>query len=181
MYLLGGYSNSPVSYDKTEPFTGAIANNDYWVIKLNDLGTIEWQNTIGGNSNDRLVAMDERWPEGYVLSGTSMSYISGDKTVAYYGNADYWVVQINGNGELGWQRGYGGDRTENMYAICQTADGGYGIAGESHSGTTGNKTESGKGTADYWVIKLYPERDMKSDTGQKAQTFGRANTRMAKN
>ncbi|MFT5071880.1 MAG: hypothetical protein ACI8V8_001851, partial [Chitinophagales bacterium] len=46
-YILGGRSSSGLSGDKTE---GSQGNDDYWVVKLNSLGVIEWQNTIGGSS-----------------------------------------------------------------------------------------------------------------------------------
>src|SRR4026209_782397 len=45
-YILGGSSRSSVSGDKTE---ASLGNSDYWVVKLDNAGAIEWQNTIGGN------------------------------------------------------------------------------------------------------------------------------------
>ena len=45
-YICGGGSGSPISGDKTENSTGI---RSYWVVKLDSLGNIQWQNTIGGN------------------------------------------------------------------------------------------------------------------------------------
>jgi hypothetical protein len=48
--LFGGYSDSGISGIKTEDRIGY--NPDYWVIKTDNLGAIEWQKTIGaGNPN----------------------------------------------------------------------------------------------------------------------------------
>ena len=79
-YLLGGYSGSGISGDKTEACQGFA---DYWVIKLNSSGVIEWQNTIDGSGNDiLLLGVIQVADGGYLLGGSSSSGISGDKTEA---------------------------------------------------------------------------------------------------
>jgi hypothetical protein len=51
-YILGGYSNSNISGDKSENCRG---NDDFWIVKTDSTGNIEWQNTIGGiNLDDQL-------------------------------------------------------------------------------------------------------------------------------
>src|SRR5687767_5321616 len=50
-YILGGYSDSDISGDKTENCNG---NEDYWIIKVDSIGSIQWQNTIGGSDDDLL-------------------------------------------------------------------------------------------------------------------------------
>ena len=49
-YIIGGNSMSNISVDKAE--NNFAGSNDFWVLKLNSSGGIEWQNTIGGNGND---------------------------------------------------------------------------------------------------------------------------------
>ncbi|MBK7971097.1 MAG: hypothetical protein IPK08_20445 [Bacteroidetes bacterium] len=44
-YILGGYSASDISGDKNENNNGLI---DYWIVKIDSVGNIQWQNTIGG-------------------------------------------------------------------------------------------------------------------------------------
>jgi len=46
-YILGGWSESYISGDKTE---NSFGGSDYWVVKLDSIGNIQWHNTIGGNS-----------------------------------------------------------------------------------------------------------------------------------
>ncbi|HNJ90281.1 MAG TPA: hypothetical protein PLT99_12455, partial [Chitinophagales bacterium] len=97
-FICGGYSASGISGDKTE---GSLGGKDYWVLKLDALGNIVWQNTIGGSLDDILYDIALTTDGGYLLGGYSYSSISGDKTENNMGIAstdDYWVVKLNGDG-----------------------------------------------------------------------------------
>ncbi|MBK6484947.1 MAG: T9SS type A sorting domain-containing protein [Chitinophagaceae bacterium] len=150
-YILGGYSYSDISGDKTEASLGSL---DYWVVKLDATGAIQWQNTIGGSNYDQLSSIQQTSDGGYILSGYSSSGISGDKTEAYQGGFDYWVVKLDATGAIQWQNTIGGSDYDVLYSIQQTSDGGYILGGYSDSGISGDKTEASKGGEDYWVVKL---------------------------
>ena len=150
-YILGGSSMSPISGDKTDSCKGSF---DYWLIKLNSLGTIEWQKTIGGNQNDVLTGVQQTADSGYIIGGRSYSNISGDKTENCYGYADYWVVKTDSLGNIMWQKTLGGNNTDDLLSIKETDMGEYILAGVSSSGISGNKTEFNRGNGDYWIIKL---------------------------
>ena len=92
-FILGGYSYSSISGDKTEANIGGVWA-DYWVVKLNSSGAIEWQNTIGGSGEDYLYSIQQTTDGGYILGGESWSGISGDKTEASWGSSDYWVCLL---------------------------------------------------------------------------------------
>ncbi|MBK6640823.1 MAG: hypothetical protein IPG39_06055 [Bacteroidetes bacterium] len=47
--IFGGTSSSNISGDKTENSYGV---DDYWIVKTNSIGDIQWQNTIGGSSDE---------------------------------------------------------------------------------------------------------------------------------
>ncbi len=133
---------------------------DYWVVKLNSSGSIEWQNTIGGSDLDFLYSIAQTSDGGYILGGNSNSAISGDKTEASLGGSyDYWVVKLNSSGSIEWQNTIGGNGDDNLFSIAQTSDGGYILGGFSDSGITGDKTEATIGDYyyDYWVVKLAPD------------------------
>src|SRR6185295_18342869 len=49
-YILMGYSNSDSTSEKSE--NSWTSSYDYWVVKIDSLGNIQWQNTIGGNGNE---------------------------------------------------------------------------------------------------------------------------------
>ena len=150
-YILGGQSASGISGDKTKPSQG---NSDYWVIKLDSAGNIVWQNTIGGDNRDELNSIQQTADGGFILGGSSLSAISGDKTEARQGSYDYWVIKLDAVGNILWQNTIGGSDYERLLSIQQTADRGYILGGYSDSGISGDKTEAAQGYADYWVIKL---------------------------
>ncbi|MEP7128273.1 MAG: T9SS type A sorting domain-containing protein, partial [Chitinophagales bacterium] len=152
-YLLGGYSSSGLSGDKTETYQTAFSE-DYWVVKLNGSGDIQWQNTIGGTNGDNLNAVIQTTDGGYMLGGNSSSGISGDKTEANQGYTDYWVVKLDDTGNIQWQNTIGGNGLNYLSSVIQTTDGGYLLGGHSNSGISGDKTEVNQGDFDYWAVKL---------------------------
>ena len=139
-------------FNKSEKSRG---NMDYWVIKLNKEGSIEWQKTYGGQYADLLRSMEQTTDNGYILAGYSNSPVSGDKLDDNKGAGDYWIIKIDDLGAIQWQNTYGADGDDQPYAIHQTLDGGYIIGGNSNS-TSALTTQGGivsNGT-DFWVLKL---------------------------
>jgi len=151
-YILGGYSYSKNTGDKSE---NRIGDDDYWVVKVNSLGVIEWEETIGGTGSDLLYDIQQTADGGYILGGESMSQISGDKTENRIGGEpDYWIVKIDPVGNIEWDNTIGGTGDEGFSSLDQTSDGGYIIGGTSHSAISGDKTEGLIGDNDYWIVKL---------------------------
>ena len=151
-YMLGGYSQSGLSGDKTEASKGGL--NDYWIVKISSEGLKEWDKTFGGNGYDQLYSFQQTSDGGYLLGGYSNSGISGDKTEASKGGFDIWVLKISSSGTIEWDKTIGGTGGEHFYASVQTSDGGYLLAGSSSSGISGDKTEASKGSTDYWLVKI---------------------------
>ncbi|MBP9796008.1 MAG: putative metal-binding motif-containing protein, partial [Chitinophagales bacterium] len=151
--ILGGYSNSPISGDKTE--NNILGSDDYWVVKLNSTGDIEWQNVIGGSGQDWLYCIRNTTDNGYIISGRSYSGISGDKTEENIaGSSDFWIIKLDSSGVIQWQNTIGGNLEDWPLAIEQTDDKGFIVGGLSNSNLSGDKTEASLGTYDYWVVKL---------------------------
>lgn len=148
----GGHSGSNMNGDKTEANLGG---QDYWVVKLDPFGNIQWQNTIGGNYNDFLKSIIQSSDGGYLLGGYSESDISGDKTEdSSFSLSDYWVVKLDEAGNIEWQNTIAGGHADYLNSIIQTDDGGYLLGGYSLSGIWADKTEANMGSWDYWVVKL---------------------------
>ena len=146
-YVLAGSSTSMISGDKT------VANNlynDYWIVRVDSLSIIEWQNAIGGNGNDILMSIIATSDGGYFLGGYSDSGISGDKTEVNLGDDDFWVLKLDSVG----QNTIGGNSIDELYTAKQTSDGGYILGGESISDSSYDKSENNKGYSDCWVVKL---------------------------
>jgi hypothetical protein len=150
-YVCGGTSNSGISGDKTENSQG---NDDYWVVKLDSLGNIQWQNTIGGSGIDELHTISQTSDGGYICGGHSISNISGDKTENSQGFLDYWIIKLDSTGNIQWQNTIGGWEDDHLYSLVQTSDGGFICGGNSYSNNSGDKTENSNGLNDYWVVKL---------------------------
>ena len=149
-YIIGGSSFSGISGDKTELCRGML---DYWIVKLNSALLPEWQKTIGGNQTDELKNVFLLTDSTYILAGQSSSGISGEKTVINYGISDYWLVKLDKNRNILWQKTYGG--TNNQIAVKSIINNNYlYIAGYSDSDSSGVKSENSRGATDYWIVKL---------------------------
>ena len=149
--LIGANSFSSISGDKSELNYGYF---DYWVLELDDLGNIIWQKTLGGSNNETLTTFDKTSDDGYIIGGYTSSGISGNKTENSFGQNDFWIIKLDSNKNIEWQKTIGGTDEDQSYAIYETNDNGYIIGGTSNSDISGNKTESSKGSYDFWVMKL---------------------------
>jgi hypothetical protein len=150
-YIIGASSASEVSGDKETTSRGAM---DYWIIKLDKKGKIEWQQTYGGLYNDFLKSIEQTHDGGYIVGGYSNSPESGDKNNRNYGIGDYWVLKLNKSGSLEWQKTLGGDKDDQLSTLIQTRDGDFILGGNSNSGISESKSKSNKSGTDFWVIKL---------------------------
>jgi hypothetical protein len=149
-FILGGSSDSNISGDKTE---NCLGGTDYWMVKTDAMGTIQWQNTIGGSGYEYLFSIEQTTDGGYILGGYSSSNISGDKSENSIGGNDYWIVKTDSTGNVQWQNTIGGSSSDILYSINQTTDEGFILGGYSLSNITGDKTENNLGGRDYWIVK----------------------------
>ncbi|MFD1062733.1 hypothetical protein ACFQ1Q_05700 [Winogradskyella litorisediminis] len=126
------------------------AGGDYWVIKLNASGDLEWSRYFGGNFTDTAEGAVEMPDGGFIIAGGSDSEdtdITGNK-----GTYDFWVIRINSSGDLVWEKSFGGSQTDEARAIAKTSDGNIVITGDTRSNdldVLGNN-----GAADFWLIKI---------------------------
>ena len=126
-YMVAGYTSS----------FGA-GENDLWVLKLDSNGDIAWQKAYGGSSNDYPTSVQQTTDDGYMVAGTTYSFGAGE--------SDLWVIKLDSNGQISWQKTYGGSNVDWAFSIQQTADGGYIVVGNTFS--------FGAGEDDLWVLKL---------------------------
>jgi hypothetical protein len=134
---------------------GNNGNVDFWVVKLNSLGTLMWQNALGGVGLD--VASDiYETGDGFIACGYEGSTNTGDVT-GHHGLFDYWIVKLNKTGDLLWQKALGGSEGDWGRNILQTNDGMFIVAGTTQSSDGDVLINNGIETA--WVLKL-------NDTGE---------------
>ncbi len=160
-YLTGGRSFSTKSGDKTEELFGLF---DYWVVKLDSTGTIQWQNSIGGSDMNELMTLTSTFDNGFLCGGMSQSFITGDKNEICQGHYDYWILKLNSNGQVLWQNTIGGSNMDYLGWIEPTGENDFLCGGFSSSNISGDKTENCSGSTDIWIIKISGKRNIISGT-----------------
>jgi len=113
-------------------------NVGIWILKLHPSGEIHWQKTYSGDKADYAHSIQQTNDGGYIVAGTTYSFGLGDR--------DIWVLKLDTNGDVEWQKTYGGYGIEEAYSIVETYDGGYSVAGFTAS--------YGAGDRDFLVLKL---------------------------
>ena len=146
----GGYIVAGSSYSNNGDVSGNHGGRDMWVVKLDTNGNLEWQKSLGGSGEDAARSIEQTADGGYIVVGRTTSN-NGDVTV-HYGSYDVWLVKLFANGNLDWQKSLGGSLYDDAWAIEQTADGGYIVAGQSDS--IDGDVSGNIGSSDMWVIKL---------------------------
>ncbi|MEJ2242065.1 MAG: hypothetical protein P8Y18_07985, partial [Candidatus Bathyarchaeota archaeon] len=113
-------------------------SSDFWLIKTDMLGNLQWDQTFGGLSTEEAYSVIETNDGGLMIAGFTNSFGSG--------NYDYWLVKTDSNGEMMWNQTYGGPNWDEARSIIQSNDGGYAIAGMTAS--------FGAGSNDFWLVKI---------------------------
>jgi hypothetical protein len=131
-------------------------NSDFWMVKLNANGTIIWSKTMGGSGSDIGFSVVESSDGGYVFAGYTSSN-DGDVT-GYHGNIDFWVIKLDVNGNLIWNKVYGGSNYESpgfSNSIISTTNGDFIIVGNTQS-NDGDVTGMHLNvfTSDAWVLRI---------------------------
>jgi predicted Rdx family selenoprotein len=153
----GGYI--AVGYAQSSDFDISNKNNDsydYWVVKFDATNTIEWSKTFGGSDDDRARDILQLSDGSFLVTGFSRST---DLDVSVNsGNYDFWVVKINIDGTLVWEKSFGFSGADQSYIIKQTSDGNFLLGGSldvTASGGQGNsKTSKRHAGGDYWLLKI---------------------------
>ena len=125
-YALAGYRNS-----------SGVGSYDFWLIKTNSSGDMQWNQTYGGTGDDEAYSVVQSNDTGYAVAGFTNSYGAGE--------TDAWLVKTDSSGNTQWSQIYGGRAQDGAYSVIQTRDGGYALAGYTDS--------FGAGNFDFWLIK----------------------------
>lgn len=157
-YIMAGCSGSSANGDVTPVNHGTSAfgldNFDYWIVKLNSTGSIVWNKLLGGSNSDVAYSIQQTADGGYIIAGMATSSLNGDVSYTNHGLEDYWIVKIDGTGNILWNKLYGGNKEDDAYCIRQTTDGLFIVAGYSNSSTNGDVSAGSHGSSDYWILRL---------------------------
>jgi hypothetical protein len=148
-YIIAGSSQSSdgdVSINK--------GNYDYWIVKIDSVGNIEWEKSYGGSEADMAQSIVETDDNSYIIAGSTSSHHSGDVTgnpsITYMDS--YWIVKLDFYGNRVWRKCFGGSVYDQAFGIIKDKHGDFVIAGTSSS-TNGNVTDH-YGFADIWLVKI---------------------------
>jgi len=94
---------------------------------------ILWEKSFGGVHAEYLFDAQPTADYGFILAGSSLSDKSGNKEENNQGDLDYWVWKMDENGNLDWQKSFGGNGFDLLQSIKNTRDGGFILAGTSSS------------------------------------------------
>ncbi|MDR2353179.1 MAG: T9SS C-terminal target domain-containing protein [Deltaproteobacteria bacterium] len=146
----GGFIVSGVTFSEDGDVQGKHGGDDFWIVKLNVLGNLEWQKCLGGSETDISNSIQETSDGGFITTGLSRSR-DGDAT-ENHGGFDYWIVKLDRQRNIQWQKSLGGSGNDYANNVLETADGGFIIIGASDS-ADGDVTDN-HGESDAWIVKL---------------------------
>ena len=128
---------------------GRVALNDWSLnvlfVKTDFDGKEIWRKTYGGFDEERLWKVIPTSDGGFLGGGYSKSGIGLEKSQPNRGKEDVWIIKLDAQGNKLWDKTFGGDTTDILYAICELPDGGFMLGCDSYSGANGDKTEPARG------------------------------------
>ncbi len=167
-FLIGGTTASGLSFDKA---IASFGNLDYWLVKINSKGVIEWQKSYGGIYADELKSISQTSDHGFIVGGNSNSIVSGNKTEENHGLADYWILKLDTSGNIEWQKAIGGIGDDQLTTIFQTKNKDFIIGGSSNSNKSNSKGQDAGNGTDFWLVKLNENAEI---IWQQVYDFGKA-------
>ncbi len=96
-----------------------------------------WSKTYGGNGSDTAISIVQTDDGGYVIAGTAPGVGTG--------NTDVLLLKTDSDGNMQWNKTYGGTKAENTQSMIKTSDGGFAVAATTQS--------FGGGGRDFWLLK----------------------------
>jgi N-acetylneuraminic acid mutarotase len=104
----------------------AVENVDFWLIKTDSDGDMQWSETLGGAHNDIPSAFVETSDGGYLLGGSTLRNSTADSVT--YLQQDAWLVKADSEGNMLWNKTYGGEGADIVTSVLESQHGGYVIA-----------------------------------------------------
>ncbi|MBN2383333.1 choice-of-anchor D domain-containing protein [bacterium] len=111
-FILAGYS---ASY--------SLGGDDVWLLKINKLGSIVWEMSLGDSSDDYIETICLNSDGGFTCAGKTSSFGAV--------GSDIWVIRFDSTGSVLWQYRYPTSTDDSAYSIQQTLDGGFILTGDS--------------------------------------------------
>lgn len=144
----GQYADGAWCLQETEDGGNILVGNsasrgegsDLFLIRTDGMGKCIWSRIWGGSSEDVGYFVQETRDGGFIVTGSTKSYSMGEEML--------WLVKTDGNGNLSWDKTFGGfvsSSGDGGWSVDETDDGGYIITGYTQS--------LGSGRKDLWLLK----------------------------
>jgi hypothetical protein len=164
--VMVGYSESS-NFDITD----SKGSYDFWVVKINANGSLNWKYNYGGSAIDQAYGITKTNNNSYLIVGRTNS-LDNDVSKSL-GGFDAWLIHIDDHGHLIWNKSLGGSEFDSAEQIRMLSNGNFGIVGNTRS----ILNNSNKGQNDYWFLEV----DNKANSKVYWQkTFGGSNIDIAK-
>lgn len=160
-YLAGLYGTPDGEGGNIDCSVGFSSNSDAIVFKLDSIGDAQWHNCYGGSGHEGVVRVIET-DNGYIIAAIGGSD-NGDLTGSgWHGDIDVWLVNIDFQGNIIWQKCYGGTEYESPKEIFRTSDGGYVVFANttSFNGDVSGNPSGGSDVPSIWVFKVNSTGDL---------------------
>lgn len=95
---------------------GTLASVDSWFIKLSFTGEIAWQKRWDCGGTEQISDIQQTSDGGYVAAGSTYVYTTGQNG---------WIVKLFPDGNIDWQKRYGGSASSYLYGVREDRSGGY--------------------------------------------------------
>lgn len=145
-YILTGYTRSTDG-----DITGNHGLRDFWVVKVDTIGSLQWQKCLGGSGDEVANSIQQTPDGGYIVAGFTDSN-DGDVSGNHGGPQDGWVVKLDATGSIQWQKCLGGTGVDWVTTVLRSIDGGYILVGRT--GSNDGDVSGNHGGMDGWLVKL---------------------------
>jgi len=136
------------SNDKDVTFNNGAA--DLWVIKISPAGELIWEKTFGGSNFDVARSITATQNDTFIISGSSRS--ADGHLTNNNGQNDAWVLKIDSNGQLKWQKSIGGSNIDFAQDAAVLHNNSIIVVG--HSSSSNLDVLENKGFSDVLIVKI---------------------------
>ncbi|CAD7805297.1 hypothetical protein CHRY9390_01346 [Chryseobacterium aquaeductus] len=172
--------NATLSFDSAQGTQGTAkgyGSKDVIVSKLDKNGKELSQVILGGKGLDEVEKMIPTVDGGALLGVYSRSNVGGSKKTENFGEGDYYIIKLNNEGKVEWEKNFGGKGDDHLRTLAMTSTG-FVVGGESRSERSGNKTVGIEEGTDVWLISL---NDRGEELWQKSYNFKNRDVLMGMN
>ena len=164
----GGFAMAGFSKSSDGDASNNEGFHDNWLVKTDNSGNFIWEKSYGFAGNDHAYALVETQDNGFFMAGSldaissgglgNTSKSSNNSKAVLHAGGEYWCHKLDAQGNVEWQRFFGGTSDDRAFGTIQANDGGYIVTGLSESNDL--DITNNRGNYDYWVIKLNSTGDI---------------------